>query len=71
MYLKDKQAYWQWYNIVTGRTSENICAIIKDEFSVHYVFVKTGNEKLKNNLEQDNLCQLVYEDSDGFIYKIN
>jgi len=71
MYLKNEHQYWSWKNITTGMTSENICAIIKDEFAVHYVFVKTGNEKLKNNLDQDNLCQLVYEDKDGFIYNIN
>ena len=71
MYLKNERQYWSWKNITTGLTSKNICAIIKDEFAAHYVFVKIGNEKLKNNLDQDNLCQLVYYDKDGFIYKIN
>ena len=71
MYLKNERQYWSWKNITTGLTSKNICAIIKDEFAVHYIFVKIGNEKLKNNLDQDNLCQLVYYDKDGFIYKIN
>ncbi|MFH1900158.1 MAG: hypothetical protein ABIJ83_02725 [Patescibacteria group bacterium] len=71
MYFKDKDRYWLWHDISTGKAEENICQRIKDEFESNYVFVRNGNNKTMKNIEKDERCDKVYEDEDGVVYVIS
>ncbi len=70
MYFKDKRLYWEWKNISLNRTQARICQKVKDKFTSHHIFVKIDNQDLKDNLDLDTNCQLVYQDQDGWIYQI-
>ncbi len=70
MYEKNKALYWIWFNIVSGKQKNNLSKTIKENFNARYVFVQANRQKMKENLDQDKDFEKVYEDKEGYVYKI-
>lgn len=70
MYLKDKDKYWQWVNITTGRMTGDVAGVIRNSFNASYVFVSRDHEAMDKLIVAQTDFPLVYEDADARIYKV-
>ncbi len=69
MYLKNPQLYQLWHKIVYQQIKQP-CHLIQQKFFASFIFVKRENLKLNQIIKIDKACYLVYDDKDGWLYKI-
>jgi hypothetical protein len=70
MYNYNQELYWQWVNITLGVTSSQLHHIIKDNFKASFVYLTKDHQAMDNNLQNDSLFRLIYEDEEAKIYKV-
>lgn len=70
MYNYNQNLYWQWVHITTGEQSDNLYAMIKDNFTASYVFLEKDHVAMDSNILNDGNFQLVYEDNQTKIYEV-
>lgn len=69
LYLQDKQRYFLWRDLVSGKITSP-CAAIAREFESRYIIIKKENDEFRLQVEKDGACERAYEDEDGFVYEI-
>jgi len=70
MYEYNKELYWLWYDITTGKKRDNLYQIIKSQFRANYVLVEKDKLNLNNLLRTDSNFQKIYEDKEVWLYKL-
>lgn len=70
MYEYDKDLYWLWRDIVSGKKRENIYEAIKYQFKSDYILVKKDKLTFNNLLQFNPQFEKAYEDKDFWIYKL-
>lgn len=69
-YEKSKPLYWLWFNIITGKQKKNLAKTIKENFKARYIFVRSDHKMMNKNFEEDKDFEKIYEDDDGYLYKL-
>ncbi len=70
MYKYNKELYRQWAAITKGEQREDLDNLIKKDFQASYAIVGKDHPELANNLRATANIIKVYEDRDGWIYRI-
>lgn len=70
MYEYNKELYWLWRDIVTGKKRENIYQIIKYKFNSSYVLADKENLVFNNSLKRDKRFKEIYKDEEVVLYQL-
>lgn len=70
MYEYNKDLYWKWVNITTGKGVDNMTEVIKNELRAQYVLATSDHQDMDKLFKDNEDFEKVYEDSEGKIYKI-
>lgn len=70
MYDYNKDLYWEWYNIVTGKDKDNLNQKVKNDFKASYVLWATGRTKIEDNFANNAGFKLLYSDNEARIYQV-
>lgn len=69
MYEYNKDLYWKWVNITTGKGVDNMTEVIKNELRVKYVLATSDHQDMDKLFKDNEDFEKAYEDSEGKIYK--
>ncbi|TAN57970.1 hypothetical protein EPN15_02485 [Patescibacteria group bacterium] len=70
MYEYNKDLYWKWVNITTGKGVDDLTEVIKNELRVQYVLATSDHQDMDKLFKNNEDFEKAYEDSEGKIYKI-
>ena len=70
MYEYNKDLYWKWVNITTGKGVDDMTEVIKNELRVQYVLATSDHQDMDKLFKNNEDFEKAYEDSEGKIYKI-
>lgn len=70
MYNYNKNLFWQWVNITTGKSPSNLVGVIKDDFMASYIFIENDHLAMDNLFKNNNFFKLVYQDNEAKIYQV-
>lgn len=71
MYEYNKDRYWQWYDIISGKKRTDLYPIIKNDFQSSYIFLSKPHLEMSNSLKADKRFEILYEDEEAKIYKLD
>jgi hypothetical protein len=69
-YTFDRERYWQWVDVTTGKAKPPLLPLLRDEFGAEYVFVDRNHNAMDALFRKSPDFPLVYSDSDAYIYKV-
>ena len=70
MYEYNKDLYWKWVNITTGKGVDNMTEVIKNELRVQYVLATSDHQDMDKLFKDNEDFEKIYEDEEGKVYKI-
>ncbi|HLD61521.1 MAG TPA: hypothetical protein VI998_00960 [Patescibacteria group bacterium] len=70
MYEYNKDLYWKWVNITTGKGVDDMTKVIKNELRVQYVLATSDHQDMDKLFKNNEDFEKMYEDEEGKIYKI-
>ena len=70
MYEYNKDLYWKWVNITTGKGVDDMTKVIKNELRVQYVLATSDHQDMDKLFKDNEDFEKMYEDEEGKIYKI-
>ena len=70
MYEYNKDLYWKWVNITTGKGVDDMTEVIKNELRVQYVLATSDHQDMDKLFKDNEDFEKIYEDEEGKIYKI-
>jgi len=70
MYEYNKDLYWEWYNIVTGKDKEDLYLKVKNDFGASYVLWTKERTSAEDNFAKDERFKLLYEDKEARVYEV-
>jgi len=70
MYNFDKNLFWQWINITTGKSPDNLIKVIKNDFRASYIFIESDHLAMDNLFKNNNFFKLIYQDNEAKIYQV-
>jgi len=69
MYEYNKDLYWKWVNITTGKGVDDMTEVIKNELRVQYVLATSDHQDMDKLFKNNEDFEKMYEDEEGKIYK--
>ena len=70
MYEYNKDLYWKWVNITTGKGVDDMTDVIRNDLRVQYVLTTSDHQDMDKLFKDNEDFEKAYEDSEGKIYKI-
>lgn len=70
LYRQDRERYWKWADVTSGRTKEGIAPIVRDVFGAKYVMVELDHKDMRENVDKDPAFRRAYQDDEVRIYEI-
>ncbi len=70
MYEYNKDLYWKWVNVTTGKAGDDLVSIIKDNLRAQYVIVSQDHDAMDKQFTTNTSFEKVYEDKDAKIYQV-
>lgn len=70
MYNYNKDLYWKWVNITTGKQTDRLLETIQVEFNARFVVVENDHHAMMNNIRADGRFIEAYSDDDYTIFRV-
>jgi len=71
MYEYNKDLYWKWVNLTTGKNVPDLYSVVKNEFKASYIIIEKDHTGMYNNVSSTSGFSLIYEDNQVYLYQVN
>ncbi|OGY78776.1 MAG: hypothetical protein A3B74_03230 [Candidatus Kerfeldbacteria bacterium RIFCSPHIGHO2_02_FULL_42_14] len=70
MYNNDRERYWKWVEITTGKLAENVYETVHDTFRARYIHVEKDHTAMMRLVEREKRFVEVYADDEVVIFAV-
>ncbi|MFA5070285.1 MAG: hypothetical protein WC528_03305 [Patescibacteria group bacterium] len=71
MYEYNKDLYWKWVDLTTGKEVPDLYEVVKNEFKASYLVIEKDHGGMYRFVSQTKNFGLVYEDNEVYLYQVN
>ena len=70
MYEYDKDLYWKWVDLTTGKEVKNVYQVVKNQFNASYIIIEKDHLGMDRIINGSLGFELIYEDNEAKIYQV-
>jgi len=70
MYEYNKDLYWKWVNLTTGKEVADLYNVVKSQFNASYLLIEKDHAGMDRLVSANLGFNLVYEDNEAKIYQV-